>query len=71
MRQLRPLALAMFFLLSGCSGTVAVMVMEGLASAATVADKVVGIDVSLQQNQAGAGKTPIKAILTPTEPLSP
>ncbi len=64
---LRAIIIATLLPLSGCSGAVALMVLEGLASAATVADKVVGIDISLKQNQ--ANKTPIAAILTP--PIAP
>ncbi len=55
-------AVALFLALTGCHG-VALMVLEGLASGATIADRVVGIDVSLQQNQ--PNKTPITSILVP------
>jgi hypothetical protein len=62
--MLRALYLAvLLFALNGCGGGVALMVLEGLASGATIADKVVGIDVSLTQNQ--PNKVPVAAILAP------
>lgn len=55
-------AVALFLALTGCHG-VALMVLEGLASGATIADRVVGIDVSLTQST--PGKTKIIAPVTP------
>lgn len=50
-------ALAALAGLGGCGGPIVLQVLTGLASAATIADKVVGIDVSLTQD--APGKTPI------------
>jgi len=54
--------------LSGCAG-IPIGVLYGLeaaASAATIADKVIGMDVSLTQST--PGKTPVAAMLAPSPP---
>ena len=61
-------SLLLLLSLSGCAAgaaKVALDVLAGLASAATVADKVVGIDVSIQQ--ATPGKVPLARALAPAE----
>jgi hypothetical protein len=54
-------AIAMLLSLSGCIG--ALYVAEGVAAVATIADDVLGIDVSLKQSN--PNKTPIGAVVHP------
>ena len=59
--MIRALMLAALLHLSGCIGATGVLVLEGVASGATIAKDVIGIDVSLQQNQ--PGKVPVSRLL--------